>query len=90
MKYGAVSYECAYEMAQGLIAKTNCDLAICTTGIAGPTIDEGKPAGLIFIAVGFDEKIVVKEFKLNPLLNRKNMKFMFSEKALQLALEQLS
>lgn len=90
MKYGAVSYECAYEMAQGLIAKTNCDLAICTTGIAGPTIDEGKPAGLIFISIGFKGKITVKQFNLNKSIIRKNMKFMFSEKALQLALEQLS
>ncbi len=90
MEKGAVSYECAYEMAEGLIKKTNCKLAICTTGIAGPTVDEGKPAGLIFIATGYNEKITVKEYRLNPLLNRKNMKFMFSDKAILQALNELS
>lgn len=90
LEHGAVSYECAYEMAQGLIKKTNCDLAICTTGIAGPTVDEGKPAGLIFISVGYKNQIVVKKYILNPLLNRKNMKFMFTEKALNFALDTLN
>lgn len=89
LKYGAVSYECAYEMAEGLIKRTNCDLAICTTGIAGPTVDEGKPAGLIFISIGYKGKITVKKYNFSQLLNRKNMKFMFSEQALLLALETL-
>lgn len=89
MKHGAVSYECAYEMAEGLIKKTNCDLAICTTGIAGPTVDEGKLAGLIFISIGNKDKITVKKYNFSPLLDRKNMKFIFSEQALLLALETL-
>lgn len=89
MKHGAVSYECAYEMAEGLIKKTNCDLAICTTGIAGPTVGEVKPAGLIFISIGNKDKITVKKYNFNPLLNRKNMKFTFSEQALLLAIETL-
>lgn len=89
LKYGAVSHECAYEMAEGLIKRTNCDLAICTTGIAGPTVDEGKPAGLIFISIGYKGKITVKKYNFSQLLNRKNMKFMFSEQALLLALETL-
>lgn len=58
--YGAVSYQTAYEMAAGLIMKGNCDIAIATTGIAGP--DGGslsKPVGLTFIAVGTGEKIHV-------------------------------
>lgn len=58
--YGAVSYQTAYEMAAGLIMKGSCDIAIATTGIAGP--DGGslsKPVGLTFIAVGTGEKIHV-------------------------------
>lgn len=58
--YGAVSNQTAYEMAAGLILKGGCDIAIATTGIAGP---EGgslsKPVGLTYIAVGTEEKIHV-------------------------------
>ena len=36
--FGAVSEQCAEEMANGLQGVTNCDVALCTTGIAGPTV----------------------------------------------------
>ena len=46
--YGAVSEECAEAMANGLYAVTNCDIALCTTGIAGPTGGtKEKPVGLV-------------------------------------------
>ena len=89
-KYGAVSRECAYEMAQGLIRLTGSDVVLATTGIAGPSGDENKPVGLIYIAVGYKESIEVREFKLNPKYNRLNMKFMFSEEALKFVIEKLS
>lgn len=89
-QFGAVSEQCAYEMAQGLLRVTNSDIAICTTGIAGPTGDENKPVGLLYAACAYKDKIVVKKFKLNPKLNRKNMKFMFTEKALDMVLDILN
>lgn len=89
-KYGAVSSECAFEMAQGLSKRTGCDVAICTTGIAGPTGgSKNKPVGLIYIAVKYHDKIVIREFKLNPALNRRIMKYNFSELALKTAIELL-
>lgn len=87
--YGAVSEECAKEMAQGLIQLTKSDIVICTTGVAGPTGSEEKPVGLMYAACGYNGKITVKKFELNPAYTRKNMKFMFSEEALQLVLETL-
>ncbi len=84
--YGAVSEQCAYEMAVGLQKLTDSDIVLCTTGIAGPTGDENKPIGLVYIACGYKDNITVKEFKLNPGYNRKNMKFMFTEEALKLVL----
>lgn len=87
LKYGAVSQECAYEMAQGLQKLTGSDIVLCTTGIAGPTGDKNKPIGLIYVAVGYKDKIEVREFNLNPHYNRKNMKFMFSECALKMVLD---
>lgn len=85
--YGAVSEQCAREMAQGLIQLTQSDVVICTTGVAGPTGSEEKPVGLVYVACGFNGKIVVKKFQLNSNYSRKNMKFMFSEEALKLVLE---
>lgn len=62
---GAVSDETAYEMAAGLIATGNCDLAISTTGIAGPKSDNTqKPVGLCYIAIGTTERVRVYRFQL--------------------------
>lgn len=58
--YGAVSYEIAYEMAAGLLFTQMCDMAIATTGIAGPSGGtDAKPVGLTFISVGTAEGIHV-------------------------------
>jgi len=47
--YGAVSKECADEMAKGALAHASVDLAVSITGIAGPTgAVSGKPIGLVF------------------------------------------
>jgi nicotinamide-nucleotide amidase len=47
--YGAVSSECAEEMAKGALAHALVDLAVSITGIAGPTgAVPGKPIGLVF------------------------------------------
>lgn len=62
---GAVSDETAYEMAAGLITGGNCDLAIATTGVAGPDSDgSGTPAGTCFIAVGTKARIRVYRYDL--------------------------
>ena len=63
--YGAVSAQTAYEMAYGLLKTGNCNLAIATTGIAGPKSDgTKKPVGLLYIAVGNEEHISVYEYNL--------------------------
>jgi nicotinamide-nucleotide amidase len=47
--YGAVSKECAEEMAKGALAHAQVDLAVSITGIAGPTgAVPGKPIGLVY------------------------------------------
>lgn len=83
LKFGAVSQECAQEMAEGLQALSGCDIAVCTTGIAGPGgATAEKPIGLLYVSVKFQNKITVKEFKLNSNHNRKLMKFLFTQKAI--------
>ncbi|NLY67367.1 MAG: competence/damage-inducible protein A [Tissierellia bacterium] len=65
-KYGAVSKEVALEMAKGLLEKTNVDIALSTTGLAGPTNgDENKPIGLVFIGIATKEELIAKEFRLS-------------------------
>jgi len=50
-RYGAVSEQTATEMAVGVRVKFKADLAVATTGVAGPDLQEGKPAGSVFIAI---------------------------------------
>ncbi len=58
IKEGAVSSIVAYQMCAGLLKGGNCDVAIATTGIAGPKSDNSeKPVGLCFIAVGMKDGV---------------------------------
>lgn len=51
-RYGAVSEEVALQMAAGARKRLNADIALATTGIAGPTGGSAeKPAGLVFFAI---------------------------------------
>lgn len=53
IRHGAVSSIVAYQMVAGLLKTRNCDIAVSTTGIAGPKSDDTlKPVGLCYIAVG--------------------------------------
>lgn len=60
---GAVSEETAFEMVRGLLNTGDCDVAVATTGLAGPNSDgSGKPVGLCYISVGTNEKIAVYRY----------------------------
>ena len=62
---GAVSAVVAYQMAVGLL-KEGCDIAVSTTGIAGPQSDDtDKPVGLCFIAVGMKDGVHTYKYKLS-------------------------
>ncbi len=89
-QYGAVSSQTANEMVCGLMLNTLCDVAIATTGIAGPTggSDE-KPIGTIYVAVKIKDKTFVERFNLNPKYSRIRMKRKFAKQALEFLLEQL-
>lgn len=50
-QFGAVSQECSIEMAQGLHNITGSDICISTTGTAGPSGADGKPAGVMFSTI---------------------------------------
>lgn len=65
-KYGAVSEECAIAMAKNAAIKANADIAVSTTGIAGPSggSDE-KPVGLVYVGIYNRGKTGVKKFVFN-------------------------
>ena len=67
--YGAVSRETAYAMVKGL-CKRPVDIALATTGLAGPAGDEGKPVGLVYIGVGGGEFITVFERRFSGSRNQ--------------------
>lgn len=67
-KYGAVSQSVVEQMAQGVRKLLRSDVAIATSGIAGPTggTDE-KPVGTVWIAVSSVDKTVSREFRFGAL-----------------------
>lgn len=86
--YGAVSQECATEMVEGLYKRTGCDVAIATTGIAGPTTPEsGKAVGIIYVAIKNKCAINVKKFEINPHHSRKMIKYLFTQVALEFLID---
>jgi nicotinamide-nucleotide amidase len=50
-RHGVVSAQCAAAMADGVRALTGATVGVATTGVAGPTEQEGKPVGTVFVAV---------------------------------------
>ena len=78
--FGAVSEECAYEMAKGLHNVTGADICISTTGIAGPTGgSEEKPVGLMYSTIFTPEKSVTCQINLPPETPRIKMKELFTQ-----------
>jgi nicotinamide-nucleotide amidase len=70
-KYGAVSKECALEMARNVALISGADIGLSSTGIAGPeggTSD--KPVGLVYLGLYMNGVENYKELKLSGDRNR--------------------
>lgn len=51
---GAVSEEAAAAMAQAVSLRFKTELGLATTGVAGPSQQEGKPVGTIYVGAAFE------------------------------------
>ncbi|MBF0538099.1 MAG: CinA family protein [Nitrospirae bacterium] len=88
--HGAVSPQTALEMVIGLHERTDADLTVAITGIAGPsggTIE--KPVGLVYIAIrGCRGVERVREFRFTG--DRQQIRLQSTSEALRGMLESLS
>lgn len=67
-KFGAVSFEIAQEMMEGLKRVTGSRLCVSVTGIAGPEGGSlGKPVGLVYMCAMLDDHRICKEFRMRPM-----------------------
>ena len=83
-QYGVVSEQVATEMANGLLDKNECDVAVSITGIAGPTGgSKQKPVGLAFACIMDKNNCKTFEIRKNKKLSRYFMKYAFSDDVLQ-------
>ena len=83
-KYGAVSEECSFEMAHGLMKRTGADICVSTTGIAGPTGGtKDKPAGLMYSTICTKENSQTYKILLPSEIPRVEMTEGFVKKVLE-------
>ncbi|MFV2144543.1 CinA family protein [Isoptericola sp. G70] len=61
---GAVDPDVAEAMARGVRQATGADVGLATTGVAGPDPQDGRPPGLVFVAVVTPVASAVRRFEL--------------------------
>lgn len=82
-QYGAVSEQCAMEMARGVRERTQSDIGIALTGCAGPNSDErSTPVGLVF--VGIDSIRGTRSIMLHLSGNRERIRTLCALNALNI------
>lgn len=62
---GAVDPDVALALAEGARRRCVTDWGVATTGVAGPDPQDGKPAGLVYVAVASRFGSTVRELKLD-------------------------
>ena len=86
-RYGAVSRETACEMAVGVRRLLGSDLGVSITGNAGPGASEGKPVGLVYIAVATDDVVYCQEHRFAS--TRTENKLRIALAAISMAIDKL-
>ena len=84
--HGAVSEETVREMALGCRKATGSDVAVVTSGVAGPgggTVE--KPVGLVYIGCAYKDIVEVKAFRFEG--DRTSVRKQATEEAIRMAME---
>lgn len=83
--YGAVSPQVAEAMARGAKRALGCDLALSSTGVAGPASDDrGSPIGLVYLGLAWGEECFVKELRLGSMATRARVRNQAAQYSLDL------
>ncbi|MDE7463549.1 MAG: CinA family protein [Clostridiales bacterium] len=61
-EHGVVSSDTVYGMAAGLLNSGDCDVAIATTGNAGPSVGGNGEVGLCYIAIGDAKEVHIVKY----------------------------
>jgi nicotinamide-nucleotide amidase len=62
---GPVDGDVAKALAEGARGRCGADWGLATTGVAGPEPQDGKPVGMVFVAVAGPTRTTVQELKLS-------------------------
>ena len=90
-RYGAVSREVAAAMAEGARKALNCDIALSSTGVAGPDQDDrGNEVGTMFVAIATTRGTHVRALNLGPRPMRERLRTQTASHAFDLARRYLS
>ena len=90
-QYGAVSAPVAQAMAEGARAALGCDIALSSTGVAGPGKDDwGNEVGTMFVAIATPEGTHVRPLHLGTRPTRTRLRTQTAHHAFDLARRYLS
>ena len=84
---GVISKECALKMAKSAKKLLGVDMAISFTGNAGPEAMEGKPIGLVYLGIAYQNKVNVYKLQLSG--SRKEIREKCCEYAFRLINEKI-
>jgi nicotinamide-nucleotide amidase len=84
---GPVDADVALALAAGARERCRADWGLATTGVAGPEPQDGKPVGLVFVAVAGPSNTTVRELRLDG--NRDAVRTESVTAVLQLLVDQL-
>ena len=90
-QFGAVSEQAAAAMAEGARRVLGCDVALSSTGVAGPDRDEnGSEVGTMFVAIAAPEGTHVRPLRLGTRPMRERLRTQTASHAFDLARRYLS